>query len=42
MRLDLAKLGELEAAKEALRRAFALDEGVRLEAVKDDLCCLVN
>lgn len=37
--LDLARakaqLGELEAAKEALRRAFALDEELRLEAVKD-------
>jgi predicted Zn-dependent protease len=38
--LDLARakaqLGELEAAKEALRRAFAFDEELRLEAVKDD------
>jgi hypothetical protein len=31
-----AQLGELEAAKEALRRAFALDEELKLEAVKDD------
>jgi hypothetical protein len=31
-----AQLGDLEAAKEALRRAFALDEELRLEAVKDD------
>ena len=38
--LDLARakaqLGELEAAKEALRRAFALNQDLRLEAVKDD------
>ena len=26
----------LDSAKEALRRAFALDEELRLEAVKDD------
>jgi len=31
-----AQLGDLDAAKEALRRAFALDEELRLEAVKDD------
>lgn len=31
-----AQLGELEAAKEALRRAFALNEELRLDAVKDD------
>ncbi len=38
--LDLARakvqLGELEAAKEALRRAFSLDQELRLEAVTDD------
>ena len=38
--LDLARaqvgIRDLEAAKEALRRAFALDEELRLEAVKDD------
>lgn len=38
--LDLARakaqLRDLEAAKEALRRAFALDAELRLEAVKDD------
>lgn len=31
-----AQLGALDAAKEGLRRAFALDEELRLEAVKDD------
>jgi hypothetical protein len=31
-----AQLGDLEAAKEALRRAFALDEELRLEAEKDE------
>ena len=31
-----AQLGELEAAKEALRRAFALDKELRLEAVEDE------
>ncbi len=31
-----AQLGDLDAAKEALRRAFALDEELKLEAVKDD------
>lgn len=38
--LDLARakaqLKDLDAAKEALRRAFALDAELRLEAVKDD------
>ncbi len=32
----MAQLGDLDAAKEALRRAFALDEELRLEAVKDE------
>lgn len=40
MWLDLgrakAQLGDLDAAKVALRRAFALDDELRLEAVKDD------
>jgi tetratricopeptide (TPR) repeat protein len=38
--LDLARakaqLGDLEAAKEALRRAFALDGELKLEAVRDE------
>jgi hypothetical protein len=44
--LDLAKgkvqLRDLEAAKEALLRAFALDEELRLEAVKDNTLSAVS
>ena len=43
--LDLARaklqLRDLEVAKEALLRAFALDEELRLEAEKDDLLAAV-